>query len=148
MPDSDANKYANLSRYYIEQAEAYLQRGNLLQASEKSWGAATCALKSIAEEQGWQHQSHSLLYDISNQIADQFNRPDMSAMLSVAKSRHQNFYENLMPEPEVAYGVGSAREFLAELESVRQSPPPPFTPQTRAQRRRLARLTAQTEPAV
>lgn len=148
MPDSDSDKYANLSQYYIEQAEAYLQRGNLLQASEKSWGAAACALKSIAEERGWQHQSHSLLYDISNQIADQFNRPDMSAMLSVAKSLHQNFYENLMPEPEVAYGVGSARAYLAELESVRQAPPPPFTPQTRAQRRRLARLTGQTEPAM
>lgn len=53
-----------------------------------------------------------------------------------------------MPEPEVAYGVGSARAYLAELESVRQSPPPPFTPQTRAQRRRLARLTGQTEPAM
>ena len=61
----------------------------------------------------------------------------------------QYYIENLMPEPEVAYGVGSARAYLAELESVRQqSPPPPFTPQTRAQRRRLARLTGQTEPAM
>ena len=61
----------------------------------------------------------------------------------------QYYIENLMPEPEVAYGVGNARAYLAELESVRQqSPPPPFIPQTRAQRRHLARLTGQTEPAM
>ena len=65
------NKYAAMSRNYMARAEGYLRQGDLVQASEKSWGAAACALKSIAEERDWNHQSHSLLFDISSQIADE-----------------------------------------------------------------------------
>jgi hypothetical protein len=61
IPD---NKYAAMSRDYMQRAEGYLRQGDLAQASEKSWGATACALKAIAEQRGWQHQSHSLLFDL------------------------------------------------------------------------------------
>lgn len=117
MTDSDPQKYAALSRSYMEQAEAYLQRGNLLQASEKSWGAAACALKAIAENRGWQHQSHALLYDISGQISDEQNRPELRNLFAIAKSMHQNFYENWMPDDEVAHGVSETRRYLTALDA-------------------------------
>jgi hypothetical protein len=112
-PDS---KYAAMSRDYMARAENYLRQGDLVQASEKSWGAAACALKSIAEQRGWQHQSHSLLYDISGQVVDELGRQDLRQMFAVARSMHQNFYENWTPEDEVEYGVAKVREYLAELE--------------------------------
>ena len=46
------NKYAAMSQEYMARAEDYLRQGDLKQASEKSWGAAACALKSIAEQRG------------------------------------------------------------------------------------------------
>ena len=36
----ETNKYAELSRWCIDQADGYLRRGNNVQASEKGWGAA------------------------------------------------------------------------------------------------------------
>ena len=140
------NKYAALSRDYMERAEDYLRRGDLVQASEKSWGAAACALKSIAEQRGWRHQSHSLLFDISNQVIDELGRPDLRDMFQSAKSMHQNFYENWEPEEGVAYAVGRIKEFLTELQAVSLGIPDSFTVETRAQRRRLERLTGQSEP--
>ena len=140
------NKYAAMSQEYMARAEDYLMQGDLKQASEKSWGAAACALKSIAEQRGWHHQSHSLLFDISNQVADELNRDDLRDMFSAAKSMHQNFYENWEQEDGVEYAVGRIKEYLVELESVSAQLPPSFVIQTRAQRRRLARLTGQAEP--
>lgn len=143
IPD---NKYAAMSRDYLGLAEGYLRQGNLVQASEKSWAAAACGLKAIAEQRGWRHQSHSLLYDLSGQVADELSRPDLRDLFAVANSMHQNLYENWMPEEGVEHGVGRVKEYLAELASVSPQLPASFAVETRAQRRRLERLTGQRPP--
>ena len=143
---SVSNRYAEMSRDYMSRADDYLWRGDLVQASEKSWGAAACALKFIAEQRGWQHKSHSLLFDISDQLADELSRTDLHDMFLAAKSMHQNFYENWEPEEGVEYAVGRIKAYLSELEVVSPQLPATFVVETRAQRRRLARLTGQSEP--
>ena len=140
------NKYAAMSQEYMTLAEDYLRRGDLKQASEKSWGATACALKSVAEQRGWHHQSHSLLFDISSQVADEQGQPELRDMFMQANSMHQNFYENWMPEEMVQQGVGRIKEYLAELEAVSPQLPASFAVETRAQRRRLERLTGQRPP--
>ncbi len=140
------NKYAAMSRDYMERAEGYLQQGDLVQASEKSWGATACALKSIAEQRGWNHQSHSLIYDLSSQVADELGRPDLHDMFAFTRSMHQNFYENWMPEEVVEIGVDRTKAYLAGLEAVTLELPATFAVETRAQRRRLARLSGQAPP--
>ena len=140
------SRYAAMSQDYMDRAEGYLRQGDLVQASEKSWGAAACALKSIAEQRGWRHQSHSLLYDISGQIADELGRTDLRDSFAVARGMHQNFYENWTPEDEVEYGVTRIKAYLDELGSVGAEMPASFVVETRAQRRRLSRLTGQAEP--
>ena len=140
------NKYATMSREYMERAEDYLRQGDLKQASEKSWGAAACALKAIAQVRNWHHQSHSLLFDVSNQIAEELGRADLRDMFQSAKSMHQNFYENWEPEEGVEYAVGRVKQFLTELEAVPTKFPDSFVVDTRARRRRMERLTGQSEP--
>ncbi len=142
----DDNKYAAMSREYMDRAEDYLRQGDLKQASEKSWGAAACALKAIADRRGWLHQSHSLLFDISGQISEELGKPDLRDMFAVARSMHQNFYENWYQEDEVEHGVGRVRDYLAELQAVGPDLPASFTAETRARRRRLERLTGQAPP--
>jgi hypothetical protein len=87
-----------------------------------------------------------LLYDISNQIADELSRTDLRDMFAAAKSMHQNFYENWEPEEGVEYAVGRTKEYVGELESVSPQLPVSFIVETRAQRRRLERLTGQRPP--
>ena len=61
--------YLSISRRYLRQAEEELhQKGDTLQASEKIWGAAALALKSVAALRGWNHKSHPLLGDIAMQL--------------------------------------------------------------------------------
>ena len=135
------NKYTEISQRLIQQAEEELQKGDPLQASEKAWGAVAHAVKSIAEQRGWRHNSHEFLYAISGQIADESGRPDMRAMFRSANAMHTNYYENWMAADEVQSGIDHARAYIRELEAVQAAPPPTFVPQTPEQAARLRRLT-------
>ena len=140
------NKYANMSRDFMARAEAYLQQGDLVQASGKSWDAAACALKSIAEQRGWQHQSLYLLHDLSVQFADELGRPDLYDKFAVAMSMYRNIYDQWEPEDSVEYALDRIKKYLAELEAVSPQLPASYVVETHAQRRRLERLTGQRPP--
>ena len=50
--------YREQSRIFLSQAYEELAKGDLQQASEKGWGAASQMVKAIAQERGWRHRSH------------------------------------------------------------------------------------------
>ena len=114
-PES-SEKYADISQRYMEQADEEFLKGDLGQASNKAWGAAALALKSIAEGRGWNHNKHGLLYDISGQMADELGRPDIRRLFRSANAMHQNYYEDWMAADEVRDGIEDAKMYLRALE--------------------------------
>ena len=142
ISNPESNKYAELSRWCISEADGYLRRRNTIQASEKGWGAAAQALKAIAEERGWNHNGHGLLVDIAKQVSDEQERTDLIAWLGTAQSLHVNFYEDAIPLDLIEAYLNVIKSLLPELERIRTEPPPvSFTPETRDQRNRWQRLT-------
>ena len=140
-PES-SEKYAAMSRRYIEQAEEEFLKGDLGQASNKAWGAAALTLKSIAERRGWNHNKHGLLYDISGQMADELGRPELRARFRSANAMHQNYYEDWMAADEVQDGIDNAKEYLQALEGAQDwEGASEFVPETAEQAARLRRLT-------
>ncbi len=136
------DKYTELSQRYIRQAEEEFQKGDFTQASEKAWGAAALAVKSIAAQRGWLHHRHDLLYAVSAQIADEMGRADLDRLFRSASSLHTNFYEDWMVDYNVRGGIDDAKAYLQEMDAVRAAPPPIFVPETPEQAARLHRLTA------
>ncbi len=57
-----ADHYTRTSQAFFAQAQSSLAEGDLLQASEKGWGAAAEMVKGLSEIRGWRHHSHGLLY--------------------------------------------------------------------------------------
>ncbi len=138
----ESNKHAEMSQWCIGQADNYLRRRNNIQASEKGWGAAAQALKAIAEERGWNHNSHGLIVDIAQQVADEQARPDLVAMFGLAQALHVNFYENWLSSDTIEIYLNDVKKLLPELERIRaEAPPPAFAPESRDQRNRWRRLT-------
>lgn len=137
----EPNKYAELSRWCISQADNYLRIRNNIQASEKGWGAAAQALKAIAEERGWNHGSHTLIVDVIQQVADEEVRPDLVAMFGLAQALHTNFYEDWLSSDTVSIYLDDVKKLLPELERIRGVVPSDFTPESRDQRNRWRRLT-------
>ena len=140
---SESERYADLSRQYMERAEEYLRLGDRVQASEKGWGAVAEAMKYIAEERGWSHNSQRLLNDVAFQLSEEWRRPDVRRLFVVAKDLHINFYEDNMGLDDIAASVGDAKTLLDELETLRQQPLQPIALDSRERRLRWRRLTGE-----
>ena len=141
LDPEQSEKYAAMSQRYLEQAEEEFQRGDLGQASNKAWGSAALALKSIAERRGWNHNKHGLLYDISGQMADELRHPDLRRLFRSANAMHQNYYEDWMAADEVRDGIDDAKMYLRALEAAMGGDAPStFVPETAEQVARLRRL--------
>ena len=141
-----AEKYAAMSRRYMERAERYLRGGDRIQASEKGWGAVAGALKSVAEERGWNHRSHRLLDDIAEQLAAEWGRPEVRYLFDTGERLHINFYEDFMARDAIAARLGEIKTLLQTLETLRGLPPRTVAVRSREQRNRWRRLTGEVLP--
>ena len=139
--NQESNKYAELSRCCIGEADNYLRHRNNIQASEKGWGAAAQALKAIAEDRGWNHGGHGRIVDVAKQVADEHDRQDLISLFGIAQALHTNFYEDWLDSDIVSIYLDDVKKLLPELEQIREAPLPDFTPETRDQVNRLRRLT-------
>ena len=141
-----SERYAELSRQYIRRADEYLRVGDRVQASEKGWGAVAEAIKSIAEQRGWNHQGHRLLDDIVLQLSEEWDRPDVRRLFDIAERLHINFYEDVLQLDTIAARVGDAKDLLRELETLRALPPRSVVLDSRERRLRWRRLTGELLP--
>ena len=132
--------YANQSREFIALAHQEMEQGDLLQASEKAWGAAAAAVKSVAEMRGWQHYAHTLIRAAAWRISREHRRPQIMGMIARANDLHQNYYEYYLGSDEVTEGIEQVEELLSILEAVKTETPRPFTPGNRRDRQSIGML--------
>ncbi len=104
------------SRRLLEQAEREYRAGDVLQASEKGWGAAAHAIKAIAEHRGWEHRRHGHLVRAARRIADELEQPIVWDLFQVASAQHQNFYEGWLDHEDVQQALLRIRQLLTLLQ--------------------------------
>ena len=141
-----SDRYAAISQRLLRQAQEQLNLGDLIQASEKAWGAAAHAVKAVAEKWGWYHQGHYRLNAAVTYIAIEQQREELIGLYRHPTAMHINYYEHELYEDELQIAINSTKTFVAEMEKIRAETVPPFLPpQTlpRPQARRLRLLTTQ-----
>lgn len=136
-----SDKYAVMSQRCIGEADNYLHRRRKTWASARGWDATEQALKAIAEQRGWNHNSPELVIDIAQQVADEQGRLDLVEMFGTALALQTNIYENWLGAYSVGVYLNVIKRLLPELERIRTEPSPAFTPKTGDQRNRWRRLT-------
>ena len=115
---SPKEERSNTSRELLAKAEQALADDDLLQASEKGWGAVAHMVKGIAESRGLRHDVHRALYSAVNVLAHESGDQHIRVQFSVASALHSNFYENWMPQEMVADDLAQVRQLLEKLESL------------------------------
>lgn len=110
-------KYREASRHLLVQARRELEAGDVRQASEKGWGAAAQMVKSIAEERGWLHRGHELLFDAVSTLAQEAGDEDIDRLFELASALHINFYEDWYGVGRVERGLRDVETFLDKLEA-------------------------------
>ena len=114
---NDLNHW-EVSRRFIIQADAELAAGDLLQASEKGWGAAAHAIKAVAQERGWRHDNHARLFGIANRLVAETGESAIVELFGIASDAHKNFYEGNMSNQTIADSLEDIRTLLDILDNL------------------------------
>ena len=123
--DEHAEEYKRTGRWFMDKAEWEFERGDLLQASEKIWGAAAQFLKALAVQRGWGHETHQHLGQVAGDLRKETGNDEIVRLFRTAESMHANFYEAYMNEEDVRLGMDDVRRLIAILEEI---PPPEIKP--------------------
>ena len=89
-----ATDHAQLARKFLERSKAYLAEGDLHQASEKGWGAASHIAKAIAALYGWPYEHHDEFDNVIVNARQRLRQPDLRQYGNAAHSLHRNYYKN------------------------------------------------------
>ena len=112
------NPYAGRSRRYLNQAEEEFAQGDLLQASEKGWGAASQMVKAVAHERGWRHGRHNNLYEAVDKLIELTNDYEFRPLFAAAGALHTNFYEEFLQGDEVRDNLVGVARFVDKMEAL------------------------------
>ncbi len=126
-----AATYRDSLSHYRDHVQESIAAGDYRQAAEKSWGAFTQTIKSIAADHGFRVRSHANIMRVSERLtalvldAD----PETGAILdegtNSAHSMHIHFYENDLPDETVVRRANSTATIIDLLQEL-------FTPEDAA----------------
>ena len=149
---SPPERYAEISQHLLRQAQAELAKGDILQASEKAWGATAHAIKSACQRLGWNHHAHDHLRIAASYLATEFGRDDLQYAFGYLDGIHTNYYEHRTGADDVRREVNRAAYFIPELaalpiDKLLHNPVQASLPRIERdeQERRLRRLTRKTQ---
>ena len=112
---SPPERYEEISRHLLEQAQEELDKGDILQASDKVWGATAHAVKTVCQWMGWNHHAHNHLSAAANYMASELGRDDLGLAFGYLEALHANYYEHQRGAAEIRRGIDSAAFLSREL---------------------------------
>ncbi len=103
---------------FLTKSDSYFAEGDVLQGSEKLWGAAAHAVMAVAQERGWDFGSHYAIRQVALRLADEMEDERISLGLGVAEKFHANFYHNFMEDSELDMSRPLAQRFVERILSL------------------------------
>ena len=95
-PRGRVDLYLRIHEELLSEADRENAVNNLVQASEKYWGAVTALLNAIAELRGWEHHSHRDYAMIIERLANELGDNELRVMFDSVEKLHANFYHGFL----------------------------------------------------
>ena len=114
----DQTTYRDQGRAYLVQALEEFARGDLRQASEKAWGAASQLVKAAAEQHGWRHNNHGQLLRAASMLQEHTGDMELSRLFLYAHMLHTHFYEGNLNPDEVTECIDATTRFVDRVEAL------------------------------
>ena len=111
-------EHLGISLRFRDQGFAEIESGDLLQGSEKLWGAAAHAVKAAAEQRGWKHNGHAYLHRVVNEIVAENGDKWIERAFESANRLHINFYENIMDRDEIDGHARNVSHLVDEFNAI------------------------------
>ena len=112
-----AEQHREISTQFLDHAEDEFRKGDLLQASEKAWGAVSHYVNSVARQRNWPLGSHRRLIENANELInrDPNNATERRRLLRSMEALHANFYQAYLDEDSVREGIEDAKDLIRAL---------------------------------
>ena len=113
-----AEQHREISAQFLDHAEDEFRKGDVLQASEKAWGAVSHYVNSVARQRKWPMGSHKQLIENANKLIgrDPDHASHRRRLLRSVEALHANFYQASLDEDSVREGIDDARELIEAIE--------------------------------
>lgn len=100
---------------FLEAADREFEAGDVLQGSEKMWGAASQAVMAVSQRRGWPYGSHNAMRIAVRRLSEEREDPFLRAAFGVAEKFHANFYHDFMESEERQSSAYSVRLLVSRL---------------------------------
>lgn len=117
-PEDLVEHYRALSEKYLAEAKELLKEGDLVQASEKFWGASALAVKRIGAKRGLKLEQHGSLWSFISRLSREKGDKEIVRLFTVANGLHRNFYEAQMNKEAVEIVAGDIEKLIAKLKRI------------------------------
>lgn len=102
---------------FLEASDREFDAGDVLQASEKLWGAFSHAVTAVSKQRGWDCGTHRQLINSARQLVAEdgpsYHYPgDLAVAIAEARHFHNNFYNGSLEDYEIEHGRPLVRDFI------------------------------------
>ena len=100
---------------FLDAADREFDAGDILQGSEKLWGAASHALIAVAQKRGWQYHKHGHLKEAARRLYRETSLEILRGGFLTSEQFHANFYHDFMEDDVIAEARAQVRDFVIKL---------------------------------
>ena len=102
---------------FLDASDREFDAGDVLQASEKLWGAFSHAVTAVCKQRGWNCGTHRQLIDSARRLVEEdgplYHTPaDLGVAIGEARLFHNNFYNGSLEDYEIEAGRPIVRAFV------------------------------------
>ena len=110
-----AQDHAQTARYFLAESDREFAQGDHLQAAEKLYGAANHAVTAVAQQRGWQYESHRSMKNAIYRLTDEYDDPFIALAFIAAEKFHKHFFHDNMEPYEIEGERPYVHEFVARV---------------------------------
>lgn len=115
------DEHAQTALEFLEKADQYFADGDLLQASEKLWGAAARAIVAVAGDSGLSTDNRREMTAVAEQLAIAHNDPLIASGFSIARMYYHDAHHvhHILDGDEWLYDRPKVHDFVVRVLDLR-----------------------------
>ena len=99
--ETPTEKHTRLAQKLLRDASREIAAGDLVQGSEKLWGATTQALRAYCASRGMPHGKYAQRRQAALRLASERDDESIRFVYGLAQSCHANFYNDWMEQDDL-----------------------------------------------
>ena len=107
--------HARTARHFLAESDREFAAGDHLPAAEKLYGAANHAVTAVAQQRGWQYESHRSMKNAIYRLTNEYDDPFIALAFIAAEKFHKHFFHDNMEPYEIEGERPYVHEFVARV---------------------------------